>query len=212
MMSRLPAVATLPAGERIASSAWRSTSVEVFDGRSGHPYYEYDAPNPINPYGYSKWVGEQSVARLNPKHYIVRTAWLFAHGGKNFIHAILNTAAAGKPLRVVTDEIANPTYNLDLAEAIAALVETGRYGVYHLVNEGACSRYEFARYCLDKAGYRDLPVERITTREWPRASIPPAYSGLHNLAGWHIGITLRPWKEAVDAFLAREGLVTRQEK
>ncbi len=183
------------------------SSNEVFDGKSTRPYYEYDATHPINPYGYSKWVGERAVMSLNPHHYIVRTAWLFAHGGKNFIQAILGAAQAGKPLRVVTNEVANPTYNDDLAEALALLIETGRFGIYHFVNEGACSRYQFARYFLDKAGYADLPVSPIAAQEWPRASTPPAYAAMRNLAGQHIGIVLRPWQDAVDAFLEKEGLL-----
>ncbi|MBI5671223.1 MAG: dTDP-4-dehydrorhamnose reductase [Chloroflexi bacterium] len=183
------------------------SSNEVFDGTSTRPYYEYDITHPVNPYGYSKWVGERAVMSLNPRHYIVRTAWLFAHGGKNFIQAVLSAAQAGKPLRVVTNEVANPTYNDDLADAIAALIETGRFGLYHFVNEGACSRIQFARYFLDRAGFADTPITPITTQEWPRASTPPTYAALCNLAGRHIGITLRPWQEAVEAFLAKEGLL-----
>jgi dTDP-4-dehydrorhamnose reductase len=182
------------------------SSNEVFDGKSGRPYREYDETHPTNPYAYSKWVGERAVMSLNPRHYIVRTSWLFAHGGKNFIQAILNAAAAGKRLRVVTSEVANPTYNDDLADAIAALIETGRYGIYHLVNEGACSRYTFARYALDKAGYADMQIEPITGHEFPRPAMPPVYSSLSNMAGRQVGIVLRPWQEAVDDFLTREGL------
>jgi dTDP-4-dehydrorhamnose reductase len=183
------------------------SSNEVFGGQSDRPYYEYDVPNPVNPYGYSKWVGEQAVMRVNPRHYVVRTAWLFAHGGKNFMQTILNAAQSGKRLRIVTDEVANPTYNDDLTEAIAALVETGRYGIYHLTNEGACSRYAFARYFLDKAGFIDVPVERISSQEWPRPSVPPTYASLANLAGSQVGITMRPWQQAVDAFLQKEGFM-----
>jgi dTDP-4-dehydrorhamnose reductase len=185
------------------------SSNEVFDGRQAHPYNEYDATQPINPYGYSKWIGEQAVSRANPRHYIVRTAWLFAHGGKNFIQAILNGAKAGKTLRVVTNEVANPTYNDDLADAIAKLIETGRYGIYHFVNEGACSRYTFARYILDHTGFAGTPITPISAAEWPRPSTPPVYSSLDNLAGRSVGITLRPWQAAVDAFLEKEGLRTK---
>jgi dTDP-4-dehydrorhamnose reductase len=183
------------------------SSNEVFDGKSDRPYYEYDETHPANPYAYSKWVGERAVMGVNPRHYIVRTSWLFAHGGKNFIQAILNAAAAGKPLRVVTSEIANPTYNDDLADAIAALIDTGRFGIYHLVNEGAASRYAFARYALERAGYAEVQVEKITNQEYPRLSMPPVYSSLANTAGRQVGVTLRPWQQAVDAFLEREGLL-----
>lgn len=183
------------------------SSNEVFDGRASQPYREYDRTNPPNPYGYSKWVGERAVAQANPRHYIVRTAWLFAHGGKNFLQAILALAQAGKPLRVVTDEVANPTYNDDLADAVAALLLTGRYGIYHFVNAGACSRYTLARYALDRAGHAAVPIEPISIKEWPRPSRPPLYAGLANSAGAQVGIALRPWQAAVDAFLARESLL-----
>lgn len=195
------------AAANIGAAVLYVSSNEVFDGRTGRPYREYDVTNPINPYAYSKWVGERALLSVNPKHYLVRTAWLFAHGGKNFIQAILNAAQAGKRLRVVSDEVGNPTYNDDLAESIGKLVETGRYGIYHFVNEGACSRYEFARYFLDKVGFKDSAVEKIATAQWQRISVPPAYGALINLAGRHIGITLRPWQEAVDDFLAKEGLL-----
>jgi dTDP-4-dehydrorhamnose reductase len=177
---------------------------EVFDGRQTTPYYEYDTPSPINPYGYSKWVGERAVVEVSPKHYVVRTSWLFAHGSKNFLHTILNAAQNGKPLRVVTDEVANPTYNEDLAAAIAALIETGRYGIYHLTNAGVCSRYEFARHFLDRVGYAATPIEPITRSDWQRPSVPPAHTELGNLAARHMGITLRDWREAVDAFVKAE--------
>ena len=180
------------------------SSNEVFDGRLGRPYVEYDRTNPLNAYGYSKWYGERALAQLNPKHYIVRSSWLFAHGGRNFIQAILDAADAGKPLRVVTNEVANPTYTNDLAAAIAALIESKRYGSYHLVNEGAVSRWGFARFALDCAGYADLPVARISRHEWQRPSLPPEYTPLANVAGASIGVVLRPWQEAVRAFLEAE--------
>ncbi len=195
------------AAAHIGAAVVYVSSNEVFDGTLNRPYREYDTTNPINPYGYSKWVGERALAQVNPKHYIVRTSWLFAHGGKNFIQAVLNLAKQGKPLRVVTDEVANPTYNDDLAEAITRLIVTERYGTYHLVNEGSCSRWAFARYFLDKVGLVDTPVEKIIVAQWPRPSIPPTYCGLANLAGKQVGIQLRPWQQAVDAFLEAEGFL-----
>jgi dTDP-4-dehydrorhamnose reductase len=184
------------------------SSNEVFDGRgrSDRAYREYDRPDPINPYAYSKYVGEQAVREINPRHYIVRTAWLFAHGGSNFIHAILNAADAGRDLRVVVDEIGNPTYTNDLADAIAQLIETGRCGIYHLTNSGAASRYAFARYVLDQSGHRDTPIERISRYQWPRPSTPPPYTALTNIAAASLGVRLRPWQQAVDAFLSAENL------
>lgn len=184
------------------------SSNEVFDGQTRRPYMEYDTPQPANPYGYSKLVGERAVAAVNPRHMIIRTSWLFAHGGKNFIHAIINAAREGKSLRVVTDEVANPTYNDDLARAIGQLIETQRPGTYHLVNEGACSRYDFARYVLDATNMAHLPITRITRHQYKRPSTPPLYSVLDNVAAAALGVRLRPWQAAVDAFLLREGLLS----
>lgn len=195
------------AASSVGAAVLYISSNEVFRGDQNTPYYEYDPYGPVNPYGYSKMVGERGVTAVNPQHYIVRTSWLFAHGGKNFIQAILGAVAAGKQLRVVTNEVAHPTYTNDLAEAIAKLIQTGRYGTYHLVNEGACSRYAFARYALDRAGHTDVPVQPIVSSEWPRASVPPDYTALANVAGRMVGVTLRPWQAAVDAFLEKEGLL-----
>lgn len=195
------------ASANIGASMLYVSSNEVFDGERNTLYTEHDMPNPVNPYGWSKYVGEQEVVRLNPKHYIVRTSWLFAHGGKNFMQSMIGAAKAGKNLRVVTDEVANPTYTDDLAAAMIALLKTGRHGTYHLANAGAVSRWTFARYILDRAGFADMPIGKISKAQWPRPSTPPTYCGLENIHAAHLGITLRDWREAVDEFLAKEGLL-----
>jgi len=194
----------LAAAEVDAEILYISTN-EVFSGRSRQPLDEFASPAPGNPYGYSKHAGELAVAAHCPRHTIVRTAWLFAHGGSNFIQAILSAARAGKPLRVVSNEVANPTYTNDLSAALVRLVASERCGTYHFVNEGACSRYQFARHVLDRSGYPDTPIESISSHQWPRPGSPPEHAALTNGAGRLLGITLRPWRDAVDAFLAQEG-------
>lgn len=191
-----------------AALAYLSTN-EVFDGQECRPYLEYDPPRPANPYGYSKWVGEQAVRDLVSRHFIIRTSWLFAHGGRNFIHTVLRRAREGQPLRVVVNEVSSPTYANDLAAAIAQLVITGSYGIYHLANEGYASRWQFAREALDQAGFEAVPIEPIALAEFARASRPPQYAILRNTAAARLGITLRPWQEALAAFLEAEGLRTR---
>lgn len=195
------------ATQEINASIMHISSNEVFDGKMNRPYYEYDAMNPVNSYGYSKMVGEKSVAQTNPRHYIVRTSWLFAHGGHNFIHAILGAVKAGKNLKVVVDEVANPTYNNDLVDAIAQLIETQRYGIYHFSNSGSTSRYNFAHYLLDKAGFQHIEIGRISRNEWARPSTPPVYTSMANLNARNLGIELRDWREAVDTFLEKENLI-----
>lgn len=180
------------------------SSNEVFDGKLGRAYHEYDAANPINAYGCGKWYGERALAQVNPRHYIVRTAWLFAPGGHNFIHAILNAARRGSALRVVTNEISNPTSTSDLAAAIGLLIESERYGTYHLVNEGAVSRWGLARFALDEAGFANTAITRISSHQWQRPSQPPEHSPLANIAAASLGIRLRIWQEAVRDFIAAE--------
>ncbi len=189
-----------------AALVYLSTN-EVFDGKTQRPYLEFDRANPINAYGYSKWVGEQVVRDLVRKHFIVRTSWLFSHGGSNFVHTILRLAQEGQPLRVVVNEVASPTYNNDLAAAIGQLIATGAYGIYHLTNEGTISRYAFARQILNLAGYDAVPIEPIALAEYRRASTPPEYTMLRNMAAARLGITLRPWQAALAAFLETEGIL-----
>ena len=179
---------------------------EVFDGAAMEPYREWDAPRPINPYARSKAAGEWFVRHLLRRFYIVRTAWLYAPGGHNFSnpHRIIQLADEHGALKVVTDEVGNPTYALDLAAAIAALIKTGAYGIYHLVNTGHCSRYDYVRQVLRIGGREHIPVEPITLDDFPRASIPPRFAPLANTAAAALGITLRPWQEALGAFLDTE--------
>ena len=176
---------------------------EVFGGDEPNGYEEWMPHAPRNPYGRSKAAAEAHVRALLSRAYIVRTAWLYAPGGRNFIHAILRRARETGEVRVVTDEVGNPTYAADLATAIARLIETEQYGVYHFVNSGACSRWAFANEILRQAGVaaRNVP---ILSSAYPRASTPPPFAALHNRAGAALGITLRPWAEALADYLRTE--------
>jgi len=177
---------------------------EVFDGTKGAPYYEYEATRAINTYARSKLAAEFYTRLHLQRFYIVRTAWLYAPGGANFPSKIVAAAEKNGKLRVVMDEISNSTYAPDLAEAIVKLIHTGHYGIYHLTNSGTCSRYEFARAVLELAGRGDVPVDPVTSDQWPRASTPPLHCALYNLAGAALGITLRPWREALEAYFRQE--------
>jgi dTDP-4-dehydrorhamnose reductase len=174
---------------------------EVFDGTATEPYREWDPVHPINPYGRSKAAGEWLVSHLLTRFYIVRTAWLYAPGGRNFPHRIIQLADERGALRVVADEVSNPTYAPDLAAALAALIRTDAYGVYHLTNSGYCSRYEFARAILRQTGREHIPVEPITLDQFQRDSTPPRFAPLANTAAAALGIVLRPWEEALAEFL-----------
>lgn len=175
---------------------------EVFPGDADRPYAEYDAARPINAYGRSKWAGEQAVRELLTSFYIVRVAWLFG-GERNFVRTVLRLAASPPAggLRMVDDEVGSPTYAADVADAIAQLITTGYFGTYHLVNAGACSRFAFAQAVLRLAGYTATPLTPIKLADFTRDSTPPPYTPLANHAGAALGIALRPWELALEAYL-----------
>ena len=183
-----------------AAMVYISTN-EVFDGAAKEPYHEYAPTNPINPYAQSKLAGEQIAARLLQKLYIVRISWAFAKGGNNFPAKIIRAADKNGQLKVVTDEISSPTYAPDLAAALKKLILTGHYGVYHLINEGICSRYDFAIEILRQSGRGHIPVQPITSDSFQRASVPPLYAPLQNNLAAALGIKLRPWQEALAEYL-----------
>lgn len=179
----------------------------VFDGAKGEPYTEDDAPNPINHYGASKLAGEEHVKDLCPKHFIVRTAWLYGENGKSFPRSILNAAQTKKELKVVADQIGSPTLTTDLASAIRDLIDTSAYGIYHITNKGSCSWCEFAKAILSYAGINDVEVLPISSEEWPSPTRRPKYSVLRHLALELQGRdNLRPWEEALQDFISRLSL------
>jgi dTDP-4-dehydrorhamnose reductase len=181
--------------------AYVSTN-EVFDGTKSEPYLEFDVPNPVNAYGRSKLAGEQFTRELAGRFYVVRTAWLYGLGGQNFITKILALADRDGRLRVVSNEIGSPTFCEDLAGALARLVRTEAYGTYHLVNEGAVSRFEYARSILDSTGRGSVETRPVPLSEFPRPSRVPPYTPLRNFVAAEMGIRLRPWNEALREMLA----------
>ena len=203
----------LAAARAGAVLAYVSTN-EVFDGAKRAAYFEFDAGNPINPYGQSKLAGEWFTTHLTSQFYLIRTSWLSAPGGRNFAHRIQQLADERSHLRVVTDEIANPTFVDDLADAIAKLIGTGRFGIYHLTNAGYCSRHDYAKKILELSGRGHVPVEPIRLADYPRPSTPPPFAPLANTAAAALGITLRPWEAALEEFLrnTRESGDRRKER
>ncbi len=192
------------AAEAIGAALLLISTNEVFDGTQTEPYLEFDATNPINPYAKSKLAAENFVRDLINRFYIVRIAWLYGLGGNNFVRKMITRADTDGQLRVVTDEVSSPTYTEDLVIAIEQLMMTGAYGIYHFTNEGACSRFEFAQKILALSGRSHIPIEPITLKDYPRPSTPPRYAPLRNFCGAQLGITLRPWQEALADYLAHE--------
>jgi dTDP-4-dehydrorhamnose reductase len=189
---------------RVGATLVHISSNEVFDGEKGSAYTESDAPNPINEYGRSKLVGEEAVAANLDRHQIVRTSWLYGPGRVSFPEKILERARADGRLRLVTDEIASPTWTQDLAQAIVRLLTHAEYGVFHLVNEGECSRKTWAEETLRQCGL-SVPIEETTQVEFNLPFRKPVLSTLANTRAAALGVTLKRWDEALAEHLRATG-------
>jgi len=204
----------------------------VFDGEKPSPYYETDAPNPLSVYAESKLAGERYALGAAHRALVVRTAWLYGPGGRNFVDTILDAGVAAgaapgaaggaaaadaatktpaKPLRVVADQAGSPTSAPDFADGIARVLDAGLVGVVHLVNAGHATRYELARRALDFAGLERVAVEPITTAEMPRPARRPRHAVLGSRVLGAAGIApLRSWEEALAAHVAaRTSMATK---
>ena len=178
---------------------------EVFDGAKISPYLESDATGPLNAYAISKLDGEWLAAAACPDTLIVRVSWLYGPDGNNFVEKVQAAAASGRPLSFVTNEIATPTSTDDLAVALGQLIEReAPAGIYHLTNAGAASRYDWAVEILRLAGLGDVSIESVTADELAARGYEgprkPAYSVLANTRAAALGVTLRPWREALAAY------------
>ena len=170
------------------------------------PYTEDEAPGPVSVYGTSKLAGEYMVRTLCPKHFIIRTCGLYGHrgrGGKgdNFVQKMVRLGEEDKTLRVVADQRCTPSYTADVAALAVALVETGKYGLYHGTNAGDCTWYEFAKeiFSIRSIGASLTPV---TTVDFGAVARRPHYSVLSTAALQGLGLpTVRPWQEALQEYL-----------
>jgi dTDP-4-dehydrorhamnose reductase len=186
----------------------------VFDGErahasggSGGPWLESDAVNPIGSYGRSKLAGEEQVAAATAEHAIVRTAWLFGTGGRNFVDTILGLGHERDEVSVVTDQVGSPTWTVHLAEGLVELAERrGDVGILHAAGAGACSWYELAVEVFDRAGVR-CRVLPTTSERFPRAARRPAYSVLGTERD--DAPVLPPWQDGVAGYLAEKAVIAR---
>jgi dTDP-4-dehydrorhamnose reductase len=170
----------------------------VFDGCSERAYHEFDATHPLSVYGLSKLAGEQEVRCFNPRHYIVRSAWLYSPVGRNF--ALTMRSLAGRSeVRVVADQFGSPTYVPHLAVAIERLVETRAFGTYHLVNAGVASWYQLACAIFRELGVQ-VAVHPVPTADYPTPAKRPRFSVLTSVQ--QPRILLPPWEDGVKEFAA----------
>jgi len=175
----------------------------VFDGtRVSEPYREYDAVNPVSVYGKSKLAGEEETLKVGKDSLILRVAWLYGRGGWNFTDWVAQQTTEGKEIRIVTDQFGCPTWVGDVSRQTGHLLEQGARGLYHSVNTGSCSRYEWALETARIAGGDVDLIRPITSEEFPQKAPRPKYSVLDNFYLRTQGLeVMRSWKEALENHL-----------
>jgi dTDP-4-dehydrorhamnose reductase len=172
----------------------------VFDGSKEGPYVESDEPRPRSSYGRSKLSGELETRAANPRHWIVRTSWLFGTGGRNFVETMLRAGRERDEVVVVEDQVGRPTYTRHLADGIVSLLEGDTYGLHHTAGGGEpCSWYEFALEIFRSADV-DCRVRPGTTEKLARPAPRPANSVLASERD--SGVALPPWRAGLEAYLA----------
>jgi dTDP-4-dehydrorhamnose reductase len=173
----------------------------VFDGTKKSPYETDDARNPINVYGDAKAQAETRLLEILPGVCIVRTSWLFGHGGKCFPETILKLASERPQISVVNDQRGSPTFTRDLASALLELCRKQAKGIVHATNAGDCTWYEFAKEIVQRAGLR-TEVKPVTTAEFPRPARRPENSVLSPASLHAYGVQMPDWKDALGRYMA----------
>ena len=181
----------------------------VFDGNSRIDYTEEDLTNPIGVYAKSKYQGEIYVRQSLPRHFIIRTAWLYGRHGQNFVYTMLRLFREREKLSVVSDQWGSPTLADDLADVILEIIgrNSEEYGTYHFTNEGKTNWYEFAqaiyRYAISEGLInREVRILPITTEQYPTKAKRPANSLLSkSKIKTTFGLSIRDWEAALEAFM-----------
>ena len=173
----------------------------VFEGNKRTPLIEGDELGPKTVYGKTKLEGEKFILENTKKYFIIRTAWLYGIHGKNFVQTMLNLSKKNKELKVVNDQIGSPTYSYDLAKAISELLNSDKYGIYHLTNKGEVSWYDFAKKIFELKNI-DIKINPVSTEEFKRPAPRPHYSVLCNQKWIDAGFKpMRNYEDALKEYL-----------
>lgn len=176
----------------------------VFDGTKGSPYVETDPTNPINEYGRSKLAGEKAVQEELAKYLILRTSWLYGEGTQNFIYKFLQNMHKGKDIVVTTDDLATPTSTRILAEVTIKALENKLCGLYHVVNSGTASRFDWAKEILSILGIKkDIKKASVIDFNLP-AKIPTDATLGNSKISKELGIKIPNWKDELKRFITEQ--------
>lgn len=178
----------------------------VFDGSAVTPYLPDTPHAPISAYGRTKAAGEKFILDSGHKEYfIVRTAWLYGPGGKNFVETMIRLAQTKPEIRIVNDQRGSPTYTADLAEVMIGFLDSKNYGIYHFTNKGETTWYNFAKAILEMIASK-TPLKPCTTAEYPTPAKRPAYSVLSlDKIEKELHISIPSWQDALARYIAIRG-------
>ena len=173
----------------------------IFDGRKKSPYLEEDIISPLSVYGKSKSNMEEKILKEYKKILVIRTSWLFGVGGNNFNKQIINWSKLRDSLNIVDDQVSAPTYSADLAKFSWKLIQTEKYGLYHITNSGEASKYDQAKYVLEKIGWKGK-LNRAKTKDFNLPAKRPKYSKLSSAKVEKLlGEKIPTWQSGIDRFL-----------
>jgi len=198
------------AANKVGAKLFYISTDYVFDGEGDKPF-EVDSPKEgLSIYGKTKSQGEDFVISNTDKYFIIRISWVFGINGNNYIKTMLKLSKIKDELNIVCDQIGSPTYTLDLANLMADMMESDKYGIYHATNEGFISWYDFTKYIYEAKGITNVKVNPITTEEYlkinPHQARRPLNSRMSKKSLENSGFKLLPnWKDAVDRYLKELG-------
>jgi dTDP-4-dehydrorhamnose reductase len=181
----------------------------IFDGTKEDFYTEEDEPNPINKYGESKLSGERFLTEGTDTFLLFRLSWVFGEGKQNFLYKLSEWAKENRVLKVVSDQISVPTYTRDIVILTMFSINKGLRGIYHLINSGYASRYEVARYFIERLGLDNL-ILPVTSDSFPLPARRPYFSAMSNLKlSRALGVNIPDWRIGIDRYI--ETMFKREE-
>jgi len=173
----------------------------VFDGQKKDFYSEEDAPNPINNYGKTKLLGETFLREETDNFLLFRVSWVFGKGNQNFLYKLLEWAKKNRALNIVYDQISVPTFTKDIVSLTMLAISKGMRGVYHLTNGGYASRYEVARFYLERLGFDNL-IFPVSSDAFPVPAKRPFFSAMSNRKlSEELNVTIPDWKVGIERYV-----------
>ena len=181
----------------------------VFDGKKKNPFLEEDIVSPLSIYGKSKSSMEKDVMEEYSKSFVIRTSWLFGKNGENFNTQVINWSKTRDKLSIVDDQISAPTYSKDLAEFSWKLIQTGQFGLYHITNNGTASKYDQAKYVLEKIGWKGT-LKTAKTEDFNLPAKRPHFSKLSSEKVERLlGERIPDWKSGIDRYLEEMEIIKK---